>query len=306
MSAASETVVGLDLGGTRIKAVLMNRVGTILQREIRQTQDDPAANHKPGPWASAMRDLALDWTASAGREVPIGISAPGLVRDDGRAIGWMPGRLAGLEHLDWTEWLGRSTPVPVLNDAHAALYGEAWIGAARGLSHVVMLTLGTGVGGAAMSEGRILRGRLGRAGHFGHMSLDFRSQDRSCTGMPGALEYLIGNYTVSERSGGRFASTQALLDALAHRDSLAISVWQESIQALACGLASLINLFDPEAAIVGGGIAEAGDALFTPLRALMPSLEWCPTGAPVPIIPASLGEWAGAVGAARLALDHVH
>jgi len=84
----------------------------------------------------------------------------------------MPGRLKGLEGLKWQNALKSSRPVPVLNDAQAALMGEVWMGAARGATNVFLLTLGTGVGGAAMVDGRVLRGHLGRAGHLGHVSLD--------------------------------------------------------------------------------------------------------------------------------------
>src|SRR4051794_40962671 len=126
--------VGIDIGGTQIKGVLVDRQGVVLRRELRATADD-GNSEDVGSFVRTVRTLADD----LGAGLPVGLSAPGLVRTDGRAIAWMRGRLHGLEKLDWTEALSRSLPVPVTNDAHAALLGEAWQGAARGLKDVAML-----------------------------------------------------------------------------------------------------------------------------------------------------------------------
>jgi glucokinase len=121
--------------------------------------------------------------------------------------------------------------------------------------------------------------------------------------MPGALEYWIGNYNIGERSGGKFATTHALIDAYRAGDSVARELWLCSIRALACAIASLINILDPETVIIGGGVAQAADALFEPLRVELTEVEWRPGGHTVQVRPAQLGEWAGAIGAARTALD---
>ncbi|NIP92572.1 MAG: ROK family protein, partial [Akkermansiaceae bacterium] len=98
-----------------------------------------------------------------------------------------------LEGLEWPEALGRRAAV--LNDAHAALMGEIWQGAAAGVRDVILLTLGTGVGGAIVTDGRLLRGHTGKGGHLGHVSLDFLGKPDIC-GIPGALEDMIGNHNV--------------------------------------------------------------------------------------------------------------
>ncbi len=286
--------IGIDLGGTQIKGVVVTEAGAVLQRALRKTE---AVDGKG--FASVVRELA----DSLGTEARLGISAPGLAARDGRSIASMPGRLEGLEGLDWTQFLGRAGVVPVANDGQSALAGEAWIGAARGLQDAVLLTLGTGVGGAILSDGRILRGHLGRAGHFAHTCLDPEGPP-SIAGMPGALECAIGNYNIRERSAGRFESTHALIAASAGGDEFARAVWLRSIRTLACAVASFVNILDPEAVILGGGIAQAGDALFTPLREALAKVEWRPGGQAVKIVPAELGEWAGAIGAARTAMTN--
>ena len=191
--------------------------------------------------------------------------------------------------------------VPVLNDAHAALLGEVWQGAAKGARDAILLTLGTGVGGAILSDGRLLKGSFGRAGHLGHVSVT-EGTERSIFGMPGSLEAAFGNYTVPARSNGRFASTRALVEAHCAGDAEATAVWQKSLRTLARAIASFINILDPEIVIIGGGITKAGPILFEPLAGYLDDIEWRPAGRRVSVVPARLGEWAGAYGAAWNAL----
>jgi glucokinase len=237
-----------------------------------------------------------------GKLCGIGVSAPGLAARDGQSIAFMPGRLAGLENLVWKDFLKTEFPIPVLNDAHSALLGEAWIGAAMDRRNVVMLTLGTGVGGAAMVDGRLLLGNIGRSGHLGHVCLDSHGTV-DVTNMPGSLEVKIGNCTIEERTHGRFKTTHDLIAAHNSGDAGATAVWLKSIHDLACAVASFINVFDPEIVVVGGGIAAAGPALFEPLEDYVREIEWQPGGHKVPIAAAKLGEYAGAFGAAKRAWD---
>jgi glucokinase len=286
--------VGIDIGGTQIKAVLVTDSGEVLRRETRPTRDDGS---DAKPWAGTVRQLADE----LGSELPVGISAPGLAAQDHRSIAILPQRLSGIERLDWTSFFQRKSLVPVSNDAHASLRGEAWIGAARDTANALLLTLGTGVGGAILANGRILHGHLGRAGHLGHTCLDLHGE-RSIAGTPGALETFIGNYNIAARSGGKFSSTHELLAAVGAGDEAAHALWMRSLHALSCAIVSFINIVDPEVVIIGGGIATAGDLLFDPLRENVAAHEWRPAGHAVKIIPAALGEWAGAIGAARNAM----
>lgn len=312
--------LGIDLGGSSIKAVAVTPEGQLLGET-----NVPFDVNEQLDWARRIQQIVHEMESKQqGRARAIGISAPGLAAADGRSIARMPGRLQGLEGLDWTEFLNDRLPiadcrleknsgapnqsairnpqstsslVPVLNDAHAALLGEAWEGAARGFQNVIMLTLGTGVGGAAIVDGRLLKGALGRAGHLGHTCLDPSGAPDIC-GMPGSLETVIGNCTIVERTRGRFVTTHALVKAHLAGDAEATEFWLKSVRGLACAIGSFINILDPEAVIVGGGIAGAGAALFHPLKEFVCEVEWKVTPKPVEIIPAELGELAGAYGAA--------
>jgi len=292
-------IIGLDLGGTGIKAAAFSRdTGEILARESASTRDGESREREPG-WLHTARELVTRLADQLGGAADgIGVAAPGLTNAEGTAIAIMPGRLKGIEDLHWGQALGRSDNVPVLNDAHAALLGEIWQGAARNLRDVVLITLGTGVGGAIACNGSLLRGHIGRAGHIGHTTVDFEGAPDICQ-TPGSIEDAIGEASLPSRSAGHFYTTRDLVGAYVGGVKGAADIWQRSLRALAATLVSTINLVDPEAIIIGGGIAEAGKHLFPALESLLEKHEWRPGGARVRLLPAELGPWAGAYGAAR-------
>ena len=295
--STSRCIAGIDMGGTRIKAVLHKASnGEEVDRSIQPTGDKGGASEGTPPWAVAIKELIENWEQEHGVIIEaVGIACPGLASRDGRSIENLPGKLEGLVGFNFAEFLGRHCRM--INDAHAAMLGEVAEGAAQGKSDVVMLTLGTGVGGAILSNGKLMRGRIGRAGHCGHICLDAWSEKKGATGTPGSLEDAIGNYNVKERSDGRFDSTLDLTNAVRDGDEEAKKVWDKSVRALACGITSLINILDPEAFLLAGGIAENGELLFEPLKAHLDEIEWRPNGHAVDILHAELGEWAGAIGA---------
>jgi glucokinase len=287
--------IGLDIGGTSLKSVCIADDGTIRRRSVVPLQIDQT------DWPQTVRQHLIQLEQQICPASAVGLAAPGIAWPDGRGIWWMQGRLAELETINWTEFLGRNVAVPVLNDAQAALLGEAWIGAAAGQRNVVLLTLGTGVGGAAIVDGHLLRGAVGRAGHIGHISLD-PNGTLDITNCPGSLEDAVGNCTVAKRAGGRFASVLDLAAAAASGDAEAAKSWNASLRALAAGIASIVNVLDPQTVIIGGGIAAAKNSLFLPLSLELDRFEWRPHGHRVKIVPAALGEYAGAIGAAKNAM----
>lgn len=290
-------VIGLDLGGTSVKGVAVTVSGIELARDQRSFQLE-----ERGAFITATKELLKDLQSRAGRRpAGVGISAPGIAAKDQRSIAFMPGRFEGLEGLLWSEVL-LQPEVPVLNDAQAALLGEVWLGAARGCRDVLLLTLGTGVGGAVMSDGRVLRGHSGKAGHLGHVSLN-PDGEQDITHAPGSLEDAIGNHSIRVRTEGRYNTTHELVRAHQAGDPIATDVWLKSVRALAAALASFTNILDPERIIIGGGIARCGDALFGPLREWVGRFEWKICGHEVQIVPAELGEMAGAYGAAYQAVS---
>lgn len=288
--------IGIDLGGTNIKAALIDcSCGKVLDTLSRPTLDGEHEGAAPR-FAATVLEIVEWLEAHSGQErLAVGLAAPGLANPNGRCIDWMPGRMHGLEKFDWQAFLQRD--VQVLNDAHAALLGEVWVGAAAGCQDAFMLTLGTGVGGAVVSGGRLLKGAIGRAGHLGHVTVDAMGP-RDIAHTPGSLENAIGNSTLRDRCGGRYANTLALVAAVQAGDAEAREIWMTSVRKLAAAIASLINVLDPEVVIIGGGIASgAGATLFDPLQSLLDDFEWRPGGHRVRIAAATAGEWAGTLGA---------
>lgn len=290
--------IGIDIGGTRIKGVLLRaETGEVLHRVISPTKDG-----QDGQWKTVVADTFHQLkTAARGTVSGVGLSAPGLPTPDNGAIACMPGRLPGLEGLVWSEFLGE--PVRVLNDAHAALMAEARYGAARNVRHALMLTLGTGVGGGLLLDGKLYQGHYQMAGHLGHISVDTNSNQLGITGTPANLEDAIGNATVSRRSYGRYSMTSELVDAYRQHEPLATLVWLTSIRQLAVTLAGLANAFSPEVIVLGGGITQAGDALFGPLEMYLDLFEWRPAGKKTTLCKAHFEDWAGAIGAAGFAVQ---
>ena len=290
------TFIGLDVGGTNIKCVAFNSKGKTLAEETVPTSDDGTKS-----WLNRARNVARKVLSQFPADTRVGVAAPGLPARDGRSIATMPERLQGLENLNWQKWLGLKRLVPVFNDGQAALLAESWLGAAKGASNALLLTLGTGVGGAAIVDGRLLRGHIGRAGHVGHFSLN-PDGPLDIVNTPGSLEDAIGEHTIHTRSNGQFRSTRELVAAYESGSKQAAEIWLRSVKALGAALGSLINIFDPEMVVIGGGIAEANKSLFVPLRAALDKFEWRPRGHAAKVVKAKLGHIAGAAGAAYGAL----
>ncbi|HYJ38955.1 MAG TPA: ROK family protein, partial [Chitinophagaceae bacterium] len=270
--------------------------GNILHQLYANTNDSEGA-----VWKKAVEATVAQLSQKMNGAIKIiGISAPGLPNQTNEAIATMPGRMQGLEKFVWKEFL--QCPAYVLNDAVAAMMAEAKFGSAKNKRHVVMLTLGTGVGGAILIDGKPYQGAFHKAGHIGHMVIDDEGEC-DVTGMPGSLEDCIGNCTIQKRSGGKFSSTHELLAAYRNKDSFAQEIWLKSVKQLAIGLASITNILSPETIVLGGGITEAGKDLFEPLQKYMDQYEWRTGGNKVEIVKATYGDLAGAIGAACFAMS---
>lgn len=290
-----QPAIGIDLGCTNIKGVLVDSDGNVLaeQRVETNEQDD---QHWKKAVASMIKNLQSRFPDAV---KTIGLSAPGLANETNTCISVMPGRLPGLENFNWSGFTGER--IYVLNDAHAALMAEASYGAAKGMKHVVLFTLGTGVGGGILINGHLYQGISQMAGHLGHATVDADSSGLDNINMPGSLEDAIGNLSVSQRSMGKFKTTFELVEAFQRGESFATWLWLSSVRKLAISIASTINILSPEAVIIGGGISLAADDLMKPLQEFLDLHEWRPGGKKTPVKLAQFSDLAGAIGAAGFA-----
>lgn len=292
-------VLGIDLGGTNVKGIVMSPNGDVLHQEYVPTTDDGK-----GKWRANVKLLVDKLITSTSEKITgIGLSAPGLPNEENTAIAFLPNRLNGLENFIWGDYL--DLPTKVINDAHSATMAEYASGAAKDFKTFVLLTLGTGVGGGLVIDGKLHQGLSQMAGHLGHLSINHFDDNRSLLGAPGSLEYAMGNYSILERSFGKFQSTRELLTAYESGDEFAQYIWLSSVKSLSVAICSLINALSPEAVVLAGGITLAGDSLYKPLHKFLDIFEFRPAGKTTQILQAKYSEMSGSIGAASYALKHI-
>lgn len=297
--------LGIDIGGTKIKMVILDNGGTILEKDEILTEDSPLNKEV---WKekiiSIIHGKSKKYCKSDSNDLKCGISAPGLVDIENKMTLYMPERLAGIENFDWSAVLHRD--IVVINDGHSACLAEyESFYRADGIQNMLMLTLGTGVGGGIIIEGKLYQGHLQRAGHVGHMTLQYDGVP-TMTNMPGSLEHAVGNFSVAERTHGTYKSVRELVNAHQKGDAMATLWWLESVEKLAIALASLSNILAPQLIVLGGGIvAGAKESLMGPLQDFMKLYEWRPGKNMVKLTTAKHGGYAGAIGAAFYAKKNI-
>ncbi|WP_313998047.1 ROK family protein [uncultured Paenibacillus sp.] len=289
--------VGIDVGGSAIKGGLVTRRGELILEDARRT---PVEAGRAGI-VEAIADLAVTLIDSSRSPViGVGIGSAGAIDPDTGSVSRATDNLPGWTGTPLAELLAERTglPVKVDNDVHAAALGEAWTGAAKTYDSFVFVALGTGVGGALTSRGRIIHGFRGTAGEIGHMLIKPDGLLCNC-GQRGCWEqYTSGtalNRMAKEIEG--FWDSHLLFKRFAEGDSRAVEAVDSFVKDLATGLVSLQNVFGPEAIIIGGGLAQSSILWWESLEHRLKEM----TTLPVTIIAAKLGNRAGVIGAARLA-----
>jgi glucokinase len=281
--------LGLDLGGTDIKLALLEGDRVVA------TDSAPTRSEKGGP--AAVLSRVFDLGRSAGPVDSVGVAVPGLVDLDGCALlfpnlygDWVGQPLAGpLE-----EGLGR--PVALLNDGHAFALAEARIGAARGSADVICVVCGTGVGGGLVLGGNLHLGIADRAGELGHHTVDPDGKPCAC-GNRGCLETVAGSRAIAAAAGK--PSFADALTAARNGEPASLAALERAGRVLGIAIANLTIFLTPERVVLGGGVAEAGELLLDPLRDELERRAGnvAPLGL-IEVVPAALGPYAGAIGAA--------
>lgn len=301
-------VIALDVGGTGMKAALLGADGTPLHEARRPT----GREHGPGAVVDAVLDFAAQLrdhgVAEFGEPASAaGVAVPGVV-DDATGIaeysvnlGWrdVPLRSLLAQRLD-------CAAVALGHDVRCGALAEGRLGAGRGQDRFLFVALGTGIAAAIGIEGRIEAGAHGCAGEIGHVVV--RPGGRTCAcGQTGCLETVASAASVArdwaEASGDAAATAADCALAVRGGRPAATRVWRQAVDALADGLLTALTLLDPRVVIVGGGLAEAGETLFAPLRDAV--AERVTFQRPPMIVPAALGDAAGCLGAGLLAWDRL-
>jgi glucokinase len=307
------STVGLDIGGTKVLGVLLDASGTVIDEE-RKLSPHAGVDALVATAIAIVEHLAPEPT-------PVGVGAAGMVSHDGHVL-YSP-NLPTVVDAPLREALQNATQHPVIvdNDANVAARGEIAYGAAVGVQHALFVTLGTGIGGAMLLGGQLYRGAHGFGAEIGHMTVE-RGGPLCACGEYGHWE-AIASGTALGRMARELVSQGGGENILAaagnDRDAVAGVHVEQAAQSgdadakallaryadnVALGLAGLANILDPELIVVGGGLVELGPLLFDPLHdAFMRHVEGAAYRPAIPIVPARLGERAGAVGAAVLARE---
>lgn len=311
MTTAAELAIGLDLGGTQIRAALVDRAGNVVERQAVAT----AATAGPQVVADQLAAMAraVSEGIAADRLAGVGICSPGPLDAANGKIIWAP-TLAGFHEIPISEMLQERLDLPVLleNDGIAAAIGEWRFGAGCGLANLVYVTVSTGIGGGVIGDGRVLRGRLGLAGHVGHMTI-LPDGDLCSCGNRGCWEALASGTAFTRRARLRCSETgiglgaaemaaRDVFEAARRGDALALELVAEEADLLGVGVTNLLHLYSPEIVIIGGGIANGYDMLEPGITARVQASAM-PPFRDVPVVAAALGDNAGLVGAAAMVLD---
>jgi len=307
-------ILGLDIGGTRVKAAVVSREGEIVTAERIPT---PTGFESLQQGVCAMLERLIAQTGF----VELGIACKGIINPLTTRVEVLPGSLNYLEGHLLADLVRPALPadasVAADNDARVALAGERAWGAARDRRNALMLTLGTGIGGGILADGRILRGATGVAGHIGHLTIEPDGLPCMC-GNLGCLETVFsaralegeaqaalhrGVETALRAIDGTPPTCADVFECARRGDRVASRILQTAIRKLAAGVAGLVHVFDPEVLIFGGQIVEAGDSLLVPLQSQIAERTRLLLRRDVPVMRSQLSDPSGVIGAAALVMQ---
>jgi glucokinase len=314
-------VLVIDLGGTKMLAAIISNEGQVLAQERILTLADEGPESVINRMLSVI-DRLLTLTDIAPHQLDsISIAAAGVINLDQGIITVSP-NLPGWHNVPLRDIMNEKYKINtfLVNDANAAALGEHRFGAGKGVNNLIYLTVSTGIGGGIIINGKLYSGSCGIAGEIGHMSIDINGPRCNC-GNIGCLEVLASGTAVAKEairrvSHGEESSLTRIVEgklenitakevALAAQegDSLASEVISRAATFLGIGMVNLVNIFNPEMIIVGGGMAKMGDLLLNPARRIVKERAFPLAAQAVRIVPAQLGDNAGVLGAATFAFQ---
>ena len=312
-------VLAIDLGGTKIMAALISHQGQVMAREYHLTLAGEGPQSVINRILSAIDHLLRVGNIGLSQLHSISIAAAGAIDFDLGLVTSSP-NLPGWHNVLLRDMVNRKYKVKtfLINDASAGALGEHHFGVGRGVNNLVYLTVGTGIGGGIIINGRLYSGPSGSAGEIGHMTIDVNGPRCSC-GNIGCLEMLASGTAIAreavrrisegkessltQMAWGKRENVTAEKVAVAARggDGLALEVISKAAIYLGVGMVNLVNIFNPDMIIVGGGVSQMGDLLLEPARRVVKERAFQLSAQAVRIVPAQLGDNAGVLGAAVFA-----
>jgi glucokinase len=314
----AQTAIGVDVGGTGTKAALVTDAGDILLRV--ESVTDPSSGTKG--IIEAIDELIRLAPGVEASPSAVGVGAAGFIDATTGSVIFAPNLTYDDPHVADAVRARIGLPVVVDNDAYAAAWGERTFGAARGLDHVVLVTLGTGIGSGFVVGGKLLRGSTGAGAEFGHTIVDPDGPECPC-GLRGCIEQLASGGAIGRvaRRAAEGNPTTTMIDmagsveaitaehvakAAREYDELALTIMREAGGWLGVGLSNIANLFDPQSIVLGGGVVKAGEAFLGVARDKLVAMTGAQRRRPMRLDVTALGRDAGIVGAAALAFHEAN
>jgi len=313
-----QPVLAIDIGGTKFVAAVVSTAGEIISRQYELTLADEGPEAVVGRLLESIKDLVRNATPTS---VPsaIAIACAGAIDSTAGTVTSSP-NLPGWHDVPLREMVREATGIRtiLLNDASAAALGEHAFGAGRGVSNLIYITVSTGIGGGIVIGGKLYEGACGAAGEIGHTTIDVNGPHCSC-GNVGCLEMLASGKAIAREaqrliSGGarscilelaegelQNVTAQTVSAAAQRGDATAKAVVAKAAAYLGVGLVNLVNIFNPEMIIVGGGVAKMGDSLLDGARRVVAERAFQLPARAVRIVPSELGDNAGILGAVAFA-----
>lgn len=317
---AEGKIIGVDLGGTRVRAVLSTGTGQILARAEMPTQAEKGFEHVFSNIKKTIK--RVEELGDFSNLVGMAVGAPGPLNPFTGVV-FSPPNLPGWANVPLTALLEKATGLPVYlgNDANLAALGEYTFGAGKDYRYLVYITVSTGVGGGVIEDGRILQGARGAAAELGHMTIEYDGPRCNC-GNIGCLEILTAGPSIRRRTielletgveskmtgmaGGDLQNiTPELITQAAHAgDAVALKIINDTAFFLGVGVTNVLHLYNPEIVVIGGGVSQIGDMLFKPLIQTVHERAMPAFWEDVPIVPTALGGDIGLYGAIALVLQN--
>lgn len=316
MSKKKQMIVGVDLGGSKISAVLADAEGNIEARNLRETLAEEGPDAVIGRIVESVQELA-----SGAGVVGVGIGAAGA-HDAGRGLISFSPNLPGWNDIPLCEAVRREVGLPVYleNDAAVAALGERRFGGGAGVDNLIYVGLGTGIGGGIIIDGKLYSGACGAAGEIGHMIVDDKGPRCKC-GNNGCWEVFASGWALAEEAAKQIeagvmtavrrhvggdaskVTAKAVFEAAQDGDYVAHELVSRAAYYVGVGLVNLVNIFNPELILVGGGLANMGELLLEPAMEVVRERAFQISAATVRVELARLGADAGTLGAVALVLE---
>lgn len=308
--------VGVDIGGTTVKMGLFTEDGTVLDKWEIVTRKEEAGKYILGDIAESLKSKLRERTVAKEEIIGIGLGVPGPITPDGTVLkcanlGW--GVFSVVEEVQKLTGIAN---VKVNNDANVAALGEMWKGGGRGYKNVIMITLGTGVGGGVILDGKILTGTKGAAGEIGHLTVNLHEEDTCGCGKKGCLEQYASATGIVKEAKRALAksdkasalrrieklSAKAIFDKAKEGDELAVEMVEQLGSYLGMACSHIAGVVDPEVFVIGGGVSRAGEILLDVIRKNYDcNVMFALKGKEFHL--AELGNDAGIYGSAKMVLD---